>query len=99
MQAVNLGANSFIAQNRVFTSSSRFNSKTTSTCLIRTGRFNNFGLRLQSSHVGFEIGSVGNGSVFRSSAKSRSVKAQSSGLFLLNLCPLVTSFVEFVHIV
>lgn len=68
MQAVNFTVNSFNLQNRVLSGSHRFTSKKSVTCVIPTGKVSVFGSRLRSSQTG---------SVFRSSLKSRSVKAQS----------------------
>lgn len=79
MQAtsINFGVNGFPLQNR---SSSRVLSNkktaTSSMMMIGTGTDSIFGLRLRSG-IGV---SAGAGSVIRSSVKSRSVKAQASGL-------------------
>ncbi|KAL4577597.1 hypothetical protein LXL04_013707 [Taraxacum kok-saghyz] len=85
MQALNLGVSGFHVQNRssrVSSNSSQLRNRKDTACMIGTGSDSLFVSRLRSCHMRMELGSTGAGaavgSVYRSSAKSRSVKAQAS---------------------
>nr|XP_043634196.1 plastidic glucose transporter 4 [Erigeron canadensis] len=77
MQAINLGVSSFHLHNhrsRVLSGSGHFSYKKPAACVIRDVKDSSLGLRLRSS----DMAGSGAGRVFRSSVKSRSVKAQAS---------------------
>ncbi|CAI9272375.1 unnamed protein product [Lactuca saligna] len=82
MQALSVSVNGFHVQNRssrVSSGSCQFMNRKSTVRMIGNGRDSDFVSRLGSGHMRrMELGSAGAGSVFRSSTKSRSVKAQAS---------------------
>ncbi|KVI02790.1 General substrate transporter [Cynara cardunculus var. scolymus] len=83
MQAINLGIKGSVIQSnigRVDPGLGQFGNRAITVCMSRSERRSCFGLRSGSGPTGLELGRVGlgSGSMFRSSAKSRSVKSPDS---------------------
>ncbi|KAL7607929.1 hypothetical protein Lser_V15G12517 [Lactuca serriola] len=95
MQATHLGIikgnlSLHVQYNTVDRGLSQLRNRPNSVCMSHSERSSCFGLRFGSGPMGLELGGVGTagGSVFRSSAKSRSVKAQVSDEDLEDNAPL-----------